>query len=55
MSTPYVVMTKARIAAFLAKVKAHKAARPSAPRDLEQIFPTTIRYQRMGAGQEQRV
>lgn len=52
MNTPQVLMTKARIASFLAKVKASKEAARHC-KDMEHPVPTTIRYQRM-AGQEQR-
>ncbi len=52
MSTPQVTMTKARIASFLAKLKASKEAARHC-KDMEQPVVTTIRYQRM-AHQEQR-
>lgn len=52
MSTPQVTMTKARIASFLAKVKASKKDSRHC-KDMEQPMVTTIRYQRM-TGQEQR-
>ncbi|MEW6678441.1 MAG: hypothetical protein AB1421_11010 [Pseudomonadota bacterium] len=45
---------KARIAAFLARVKASKAASPLPFPALDPEIPTTIRYQRR-APQEQRV
>ena len=44
--------TKARITAFLAKIKASKEEARHY-KDMEQPVPTTIRYQRM-AGQGQR-
>lgn len=52
MTTPQVTMTKARIASFLAKLKASKEAARHC-KAMEQAMPTTIRYQRM-ARQEQR-
>lgn len=52
MSTPQVTMTKARIASFLAKLKANKEAARHC-KDMDQTMATTIRYQRM-AHQEQR-
>jgi len=53
MSTPKVEITKARIAAFLARIKASKAASPLPYPALDPNMPTTIRYQRIG-GPEQR-
>jgi len=53
MTTPQVLMTKVRIASFLAKLKAHKEEARHC-KDMEQPVATTIRYQRM-AGREQRV
>lgn len=44
---------KARITAFLAKVKAHKETQARPYPDLDMTIPTTIRYQR-AAPQEQR-
>jgi len=54
MTTPQVLMTKARIATFLARIKASKAAKAQRCMAMDQAVPTTIRYQRR-AGQEQRV
>lgn len=46
MSTPQVLMTKARIATFLSKLKAIQAARARSGLELERTMATTIRYQR---------
>ncbi len=43
MSTPQVLMTKARIANFLAKVKASKTEKAHSPMNMEQAIALAMR------------
>ncbi len=54
MTTPQVLMTKARIVHFLARINASKAAKARQGMEAQQAVSSAIRFQRKGA-QEQRV